>query len=90
MLFRALFWIGVVAVLMPREPGFAFGRSREASSLSSAAASTFDCREHPTFCAARFGLFNSLQAVALRSLIQVKAELEEHEHSHGSALIGND
>lgn len=84
MLLRALFWISVVAVLMPRESGFGFSHPRLMDSRSWPA-SAFDCPEHPTLCAARFGLFDSLQTAALRSLIQVKAELERREHMHSAA-----
>lgn len=85
MLFRAVFWIGLVALLMPREPDVGYGRPHAAVSLPTEAASWLDgqmrahpdlCTDHGSVCNAGADLLTGMHALALRSLGEVKAEIE--------------
>jgi hypothetical protein len=69
MLFRALFWIALVAFLMPHEPDLGFGRPGAPANAHSRAA--LDGSE-------RF--LASLRTVALRNLDQVRADLIANGH----------
>ena len=86
MIFRALFWIALVSVLMPHEPDLGFGRPHFGASLPSklsdwaqqaAAAPTGACQSHAASCAAGLALLDSFQSVAVRSLADVKADIEQ-------------
>jgi hypothetical protein len=84
MIFRALFWIALVSVLMPREPDLGLGRpgahdlSSEALSWASTAATQPGqmCHGREATCAAGFSFLDSLQSAAVHGLAQVKADLE--------------
>lgn len=89
MLFRAIFWIGLVALLMPREPDLGYGRPHAAVSLPSVLATWLGeemkahpdvCAEHRGACSAGSNLLAGIQSLALRSLGEVKAEIEASEH----------
>ena len=88
MLLRALFWITVVSVLMPREPDLGFGRPgmqgsivQSAASWTQSAISTPNsvCKDRASSCATALGVLDSMQSVAVRSLSQVKADIEEQQ-----------
>ena len=89
MILRALFWIAVVAILMPHEPDLGLGRpGARAALLPSAAAAWLEtamgapekaCTNHAQGCAAAFGMLDTVQTAAVRSLAQVKAEIEESQ-----------
>jgi hypothetical protein len=81
MLFRALFWIAVVAVLMPREPDLGFGRPGRLGLLAGADPAHLDCHDYETACERAAGFVDSFQAVALRSLAQVKADIEKDQRT---------
>ena len=94
MLFRAIFWIGLVALLMPHEPDLGYGRPHATVSLPSALASWLGgemkahpdvCAEHRSACSAGADLLAGAQSLALRSLGEVKAEIEANQHQR---LIG--
>jgi hypothetical protein len=82
MIFRAIFWIGLVAFLMPHEPDLGFGRPGANLHATGTAFHAADiqkaCASHDTACASGLALFNSFQAVAGRSLEQVRADLAAH------------
>jgi hypothetical protein len=87
MIFRALFWIALVSVLMPHEPDLGFGRPHFGASLPAkisdwaqhaAAAPGGTCESHASTCAAGLALLDSFQSVAVRSLADVKADIEEN------------
>ncbi len=87
MLLRAVFWIAVVSVLMPREPDLGYGRpagtfqlGTDVARWAEAAASVSGCRDQRGVCTALPGIMGVLKGNALRSLAQVKAELEEQRH----------
>jgi len=69
MLFRAIFWIGLVAFLMPHEPDLGLGRPG-----APAHARPHDAKN------ASSGYFESFRAVALRNLDQVRADLSANGH----------
>ena len=86
MIFRAVFWIAVVAILMPREPDLGLGRPGTAASLPGAIFSrltelvepgTANCKDREMACIAASGAASQLQHTAFRSLAEVKAEIEE-------------
>lgn len=86
MILRALFWIAVVGVLMPREPDLGLGRPGAVTSLvpssvavwldKTAGAPQTACTEHAQDCAEALNLVDTLQDAAVRSLAEVKAEIE--------------
>jgi len=88
MIFRAIFWIAVVSVLMPHEPDLGFGRPHlgEAlpSKLSTLVAETSteagqSCAPDNKACTAGLALLDSFQSVAVRSLADVKADLDQSQ-----------
>ena len=94
MILRALFWIAVVAVLMPHNPDLGLSPSGAkstvlppafASVVESAigAAPEVACRDHAQSCAAALGVLDNLQSVAISSLAQVKAEIEASRREQG-------
>jgi hypothetical protein len=74
MLFRAIFWIAVVAIFMPREPDLGLGRPGAPHALT--------CAGYGKPCAATLGALDTFQSLAVRSLAQVKAEIEADERAH--------
>ena len=85
MIFRAIFWIGLVSLLMPREPDLGLGRPGAGTSLPSAVTSWAAiglsrpgkvCEDHTAACAGGLALFDSFQSNALRGLAAVKAEID--------------
>jgi hypothetical protein len=81
MLLRALFWIAVVAVLMPREPDLGFGRPGRLGLLAGTDPAHLDCRDYETACERAVGFADSFQAIALHSLAQVKADIEQDQQT---------
>ena len=81
MLFRAIFWIAVVAVLMPREPDLGLGRPGAARSFMRSAENdtSLNCKDYGTTCENALGFVDTFQSVAVKSLAQVKADIEEDE-----------
>jgi hypothetical protein len=88
MILRALFWITVVSVLIPHEPDLGFGRPGAQGSIvqsatswaqTSLAAPNSVCKDHATACVAALGVLDSVQSVAVQSLAQVKADIEEQQ-----------
>lgn len=88
MLLRALFWIGVVSLFMPREPDLGLGRPNAQGSVMQSvggwvsAQSKLGCKgDDAAPCRAGIGLVDAFQSVAVRSLAQVKADIEEQERA---------
>jgi hypothetical protein len=83
MLFRAIFWIGVVAVLMPREPDLGLGRPGASRALASNLERDADlnCRDYGRTCETALGFADTFQSFAVKSLAQVKADIEEDERA---------
>ena len=85
MLLRAVFWIGLVSLLMPHEPNLGFGRphfgpSPATSAWIDRASPENICKGREAACGSGLSFLESFQAVAIRSLAQVKAEIEASQH----------
>lgn len=96
MIFRAIFWIGVVALLMPREPDLGFGRPGAGASLPSALTSWTAtglsrpgnvCADQAGACAGASTFLDSIQNDALRGLAEVKAEIDADRKARGAGRI---
>ena len=94
MIFRAIFWIAVVAVLMPREPDLGLGRPGAVTALPGAILSrasalvepgSSNCKSREMACIAASGSISQFQTAALRSLAEVKAEIEEARRERAAA-----
>ncbi|MGD0867591.1 MAG: hypothetical protein ABSA49_18775 [Rhizomicrobium sp.] len=90
MILRAIFCIAAVSVLMPHEPDLGFGRPGAQGSVVQSAASWMSgtlqapnslCKDHTAVCVATLGALDSVQSVAVRSLAQVKADIEDQERA---------
>ncbi|HTT96703.1 MAG TPA: hypothetical protein VMF58_01525 [Rhizomicrobium sp.] len=97
MIFRAIFWIGLVALLMPHEPDLGFGRP---SGLSAgvpdevtALAKTVQpdlkdpaslCKYNTHACATSLSLLDNFRAMTVHSLAQVKADIEQSRPARSS------
>lgn len=89
MLFRALFWITLVAVLMPHEPNLGLGRPSMAGSLSGLISNTSDarppqmerCADDAKSCGPSLDVVEGLQGSIMRGLIDVKSEIEQAERA---------
>ena len=91
MIFRAIFWIGLVAVLMPHEPDLGFGRpganqpdvaSEVADWAKSHVASTDLCRHNGDACSSGTSFIEDLRMAAQRSLSEVKQDIAGSAHRH--------
>ena len=86
MILRAIFWIGLVSFLMPHEPDLGFGRPGTTASLPTPASmealiqSSTDmqdaCAGHKDACAGTLSILDGFQQFAVRSLAQVRADIE--------------
>ncbi|HVV64311.1 MAG TPA: hypothetical protein VHC42_02495 [Rhizomicrobium sp.] len=90
MIFRAIFWIGLVAVMMPREPDLGFGRPSALgvpadpalASLGQDLASRGEggaealCGTGARTCADAVSLIDEFRSVTLERLARVKADIE--------------
>ncbi|MGD0190618.1 MAG: hypothetical protein ABSD74_07740 [Rhizomicrobium sp.] len=92
MVMRALFWIALVSVLMPQEPDLGLGRPgthglmSDAVSWAYAAKPAKMCEGREAACSAGFGFLDSLQSVTVRSLVQVKADIEKEQRDRAARL----
>lgn len=85
MIFRAMFWIAVVAVLMPREPDLGLGRPGASSgNLLSSLAGLIEpgpsvCKDHELACSAASGMMPKVNVpdFAASGLADVRAQFEE-------------
>ena len=96
MIFRAIFWIGLVSLVMPREPDLGSGRPGAGTPLpSSIAARTASglarpdkaCQEPAGTCAGGLDLLGSFQDRALRGLATVKAEIDADRKARAAGRI---
>ena len=91
MIFRAIFWIGLVAVLMPHEPDLGFGPPAGKAGVPDAVAEwTRDkvendlggtanfCRDNTSACAVSVTLLDEVKTMTLRNLAQVKADIAKN------------
>jgi hypothetical protein len=98
MIFRAIFWIAVVAVLMPREPDLGLGRPGVTASLPGAIFSKLTalaepgstgCKDRQMACIAASGVAGQLQNTAFQSLAEVKAEIEEARRERAAERVAS-
>ena len=96
MIFRAIFWVGLVALLMPHEPDLGFGRPVALDSSVTGAVADWAkdkvspslkdpqslCRFNTDACAAGANVLDQVRDGALRSLAQVKADLRQNGRNH--------
>ena len=99
MIFRAIFWVGLVAILMPHEPDLGFGRPvaidsdvtgqvadwTKANVQPNLAHPSKLCRYNPEACAKSLTLLDGFKSAAVRSLADVKADIEQNGRAHQSA-----
>ncbi|HEY1708012.1 MAG TPA: hypothetical protein VGG10_07090 [Rhizomicrobium sp.] len=83
MIVRAIFWIAVVSFFMPREPDLGLGRPNGdtggiAGLVQNAqtASTQATCDSKSNACAVGLGLLSQFRGVAVRSLAEVKADIE--------------
>ena len=83
MLFRAIFWIGVVAVLMPREPDLGLGRPGDSHAFAPNLERDADlnCRDYGKTCETALSVVDTFQSFAVKNLAQVKADIEADERA---------
>src|ERR1700748_1389049 len=91
MLLRAIFWVGLVALMVPHEPDLGFGRpGPAAAAMASAPPSTIAaliqtpsvqdaCADHAIACAGGLSILDRFQSMAVRSLDEVRADIEAHK-----------
>ncbi|HEY1630676.1 MAG TPA: hypothetical protein VGF56_05140 [Rhizomicrobium sp.] len=83
MLIRAVFWIAIVSMLMPREPNLGFGRPGASLQetllprVSQAMVSGRPCAQGIVACANGLGILNELPSFGLRPLADVKADIDQ-------------
>jgi hypothetical protein len=96
MIFRAIFWIGLVALLMPREPDLGFGRPDSVGApvegqIAQWAATNVKpelsdpkslCRYNADACNAGVAVLDGFRAAAIRSLAAVKADIAQNGRAH--------
>jgi len=96
MIFRAVFWIGLVSLLMPHEPDLGLGRPAAGTSLPSAANSRAVsglarpgqvCEDSAGACAGGLTLLQAFQGEAARGLAAVKAEIDADRKARGTRHV---
>ena len=92
MIFRAIFWIGLVSVLMPHEPDLGFGRPHTGMTQASgetlsalyadiAAGRASRQHEDETAQSGAIDVASALRGFSLRNLSAIKAEIEESQRA---------
>jgi len=92
MIIRVLFWVAVVAVLMPREPDLGLGRPSVTGAVAQnlRGGTQVDCASYEKACATAFNVLDSFQSVAVRGLADVKADIEREQHAAGRHIKRDD
>ena len=95
MIFRALFWIAIVAVLMPKEPDLGLGRPGVSGPTSLVSritamvgAGQSACKTDPISCVGAAGMVGQVSAMTGRTLDDVKAELDEAKRERAARHRG--
>ena len=91
---RVVFWLTVVALLMPREPDVGLGVPGAGTGLSlgsisapvSAARAAPYCKDYQAACETGLQIADNLQAAALIGLARVKLEIERQKRQRGHML----
>ena len=98
MIFRAIFWIGLVALLMPHEPDLGFGRPDGINTGVTSEVTTWAkdnvqtglkdpaslCRYNTHACATSLSLLGNIKEMTVHSLGDIKAQIEESRRSHST------
>ena len=88
MLLRAVFWIGLVSLMIPHEPDLGFGRPGAAATANAPSGLTAliqsstvqdACANHADACAGGLSILDRFQSMAVRSLDEVRADIEAHK-----------
>ncbi|HWA91874.1 MAG TPA: hypothetical protein VG889_17680 [Rhizomicrobium sp.] len=96
MIFRAIFWVGLVALLMPHEPDLGFGRPASLDTGMTGAVADWAkenvspslkdphnlCRFNTSACAAGATVLDRVRDGALTSLAKVKADIRANGRAH--------
>jgi len=93
MIFRAIFWVGLVALLMPHEPDLGFGRPGAGQSLIPGAAAWASdklasggaaelCGANAQACATTATLLDDFRTATVRGLAAVKADIARNGRTH--------
>ena len=92
MLLRAVFWIALVSLLMPREPNLGLGRpgahglAEDTLSWASNAPQGLPfCANNEGFCSSALAVLETLRASTLRSLAEVKTDIEAQQRQRAAA-----
>lgn len=79
MIIRAIFWIGLVAFLMPHEPDLGYGRPGAKDAIGGVMTSARGtCAATDTACAGQRGYLDRIRAIGMRSLEEVRADIKAH------------
>jgi hypothetical protein len=96
MIFRAIFWVGFVALLMPHEPDLGLGRpasldSNVTGEVASWTKATLQpslahpsnlCRYNIDACVKGVSLLDNVKSAAVRGLDDVRADIEQNGRNH--------
>ena len=78
MIMRAIFGIGLVAFLMPHEPDLGYGRPGGSSSGATGGVIQSTHKACPQQQAGCSGWFGGLRSIGMRSIDEVRADIEAH------------
>lgn len=93
MIFRAIFWVGLVALLMPRGSDLGPGRPGAGASLPSAVTSWVAsglsrpgkvCEDPKAACAGGLALIDDFQSKTWKGLADVRAQIEADRKARGA------
>lgn len=99
MIFRAVFWIGLVSLLAPHEPDLGLGRpgagtssTSPATLLSAAGGLSRMDKDCGSACAGGLGLFSGLvhlntNSTVTAGLADVKAQIEADQHARALRML---
>jgi hypothetical protein len=96
MIFRAIFWIGLVSLLMPHQPDLGLGRPGAGTTLPSAMTSWAAtglsrpgkvCEDHMAACAGGLALFDSFQSNTVRGLADVKSQIDADRKARSAGHV---
>ncbi|MGQ0742312.1 MAG: hypothetical protein ACT4OG_08480 [Alphaproteobacteria bacterium] len=76
---RAIFWLTVVALLMPREPNVGLGAPGALARAESADQYLPDCKDYQAACDAGLAMVDTFQTAALYGLSRIAAEIERQK-----------
>jgi len=98
MIFRAIFWVGLVALLMPHEPNLGLGRPASLDSGVTSEVAHWSketvqsnlahpdqlCRYNVGACAGGVSLIDNFRAAAVRSLADIRTDIEQNGRARKS------